>query len=80
MSDTEAMKVIEQKLDKEFREQIATQIMRCEVGGFDWPDGRKAGLIRKTRSKVSPYVATRYGRLIMQTTKVGSTYLGLGKL
>ena len=53
--------------------------MRCEVGGFDWPDGRKAGLLRKTRSKKYPFVATHYGNLIMKTTEIGKTYNSLGK-
>lgn len=79
MDDKEAMEVITQKLSKEFREQITIQLMRCEVGGFDWPDGRKAGLLRKTRSKKFPYMATHYGNLIMQTTKTGRAYYNIGK-
>ena len=42
------MKVITQKLSKEFREQITIQLMRCEVGGFDWTDGRKASILLYT--------------------------------
>ena len=79
MNDKKAMTLIEQKLSAEFREQITVQLMRCEVGGFDWPDGRKAGLLRKTRSKKYPFVATHYGNLIMKTTEIGKTYNSLGK-
>lgn len=79
MTDEEAIKFITEKLGKEFREQVATQLMRCEVGGFDWPDGRKANLLRKTRSKRYPYVATHYGNLIMRTTDIGKAYQSIGK-
>lgn len=79
MNDEEAVKLITKKLNAEFREQIAIQLMRCEVGGFDWADGRKAGLLRKTRSKKYPFVATHYGTLIMKTTRIGQTYCSLGK-
>lgn len=48
MDDKEAMEVITQKLSKEFREQITIQLMRCEVGGFDWTDGRKASILLYT--------------------------------
>ena len=73
------MTLIELKLSAEFREQITVQLMRCEVGGFDWPDGRKAGLLRKTRGKKYPFVATHYGYLIMKATEIGKTYNSLGK-
>lgn len=79
MIDEEALKVIMEKLGKEFREKVATQLMRCEVGGFDWPDGRKAGLLRKTRSRRYPFVATHYGNLIMLTTDIGKAYKSIGR-
>ena len=79
MNDDEAIEMIKRNISAELREQITTQLVRCEVGGLDWTKGRKAGLLRKTRSKKFPFVATHYGNLIMKTTEMGQTYFSIGK-
>lgn len=76
----ETIKVIMANTSKELREMVVKNIIVSIQMGYAHPQLVKAGLLRKTRSRIMPVTTTNYGEAMLRTTNMGLAYVSLGKL